>query len=397
MHRANTGERACLKRRLEDSDFPFHAIHGPLHWVEESAYALTPDQVDRDLASPSEELHRMCLEVVDRVVESDALMEKFSIPDHARDMVRESWKRGDPGIYGRFDLSYSGSGPAKLLEYNADTPTTLFEGAMFQRDWLRDMIDEGRLPGDASQFNTIHEQLVRRFRDLAPENAPFHFASFRDAVEEYATVEYLARCAREAGLDPIYTDVPDIGISDLGDFLDDQGRVMGAIFMLYPWEDMLRDEFCEFIPGSGCHFLEPAWKGILANKALLPQLWAQFEGHPNLLPAYFESDLQAGNGVAMRAQDHLDTGFVRKPLFGREGSGVEIHFPDGKILHPEEGVDDAVARIVQAYAPLPDFEGDHPLVSTWMIGDNCAGMGVQEDTNLITGSMSRFRPHFVRA
>jgi glutathionylspermidine synthase len=36
-------------------------------------------------------------------------------------------------------------------------------------------------------------------------------------------------------------------------------------------------------------FIEPIWKLILGNKALLPLLWEMFPNHPNLLPAYQES------------------------------------------------------------------------------------------------------------
>src|SRR5205085_9315425 len=45
--------------------------------------------------------------------------------------VAESWHRRAelPSVYGRFDLRHDGDGPAKLLEYNADTPTSLVEAA----------------------------------------------------------------------------------------------------------------------------------------------------------------------------------------------------------------------------------------------------------------------------
>ena len=51
--------------------------------------------------------------------------------------IAASWKRRDASLYGRFDLRYDGQGPAKLLEYNADTPTSLFETAVFQWELAR--------------------------------------------------------------------------------------------------------------------------------------------------------------------------------------------------------------------------------------------------------------------
>lgn len=35
-------------------------------------------------------------------------------------------------LYGRMDLAYDGQGWAKLLEYNADTPTSFYESTAFQ-------------------------------------------------------------------------------------------------------------------------------------------------------------------------------------------------------------------------------------------------------------------------
>ena len=61
-----------------------------------------------------------------------------------------------PSIYGRFDLRYDGAGPAKLLEYNADTPTTLLEASILQWNWLKDTHE-----GD-DQWNSLHEKLVER-------------------------------------------------------------------------------------------------------------------------------------------------------------------------------------------------------------------------------------------
>ncbi|CCJ76861.1 Similarity with glutathionylspermidine synthase, group 1 [Cronobacter muytjensii 530] len=35
------------------------------------------------------------------------------------------------------DFVWTGQGPVKLLEYNADTPTSLYESAYFQWQWLK--------------------------------------------------------------------------------------------------------------------------------------------------------------------------------------------------------------------------------------------------------------------
>ena len=40
-------------------------------------------------------------------------------------------------LMGRFDWSWDGVNPPKLLEYNADTPSLLLESSAISRDWLK--------------------------------------------------------------------------------------------------------------------------------------------------------------------------------------------------------------------------------------------------------------------
>ena len=110
------------------------------------------------------------------------------------------------------DLVYDGTGPAKLLEYNADTPTSLYESAAFQWQWLEDQLAAGHLPTGADQFNGIHEALVERFRALFDRNTDIHFTAVANNPEDYATVEAMAWAAREAGMGAHYSDLDKLGV-----------------------------------------------------------------------------------------------------------------------------------------------------------------------------------------
>ncbi|WP_163333523.1 glutathionylspermidine synthase family protein, partial [Klebsiella aerogenes] len=87
----------------------------------------------------------------------ERILASLRIPERAWDAVRDSWRRGDPSLYGRLDFAYGGNGPAKLLEYNADTPTALYETGVFQWLWLEQALASGRLPAGSDQFNSVHE------------------------------------------------------------------------------------------------------------------------------------------------------------------------------------------------------------------------------------------------
>ncbi len=147
MKRMTLPERDGWRDIARDVDFGFHEMYGEPYWIDGAAYAFTLEQIERDIEDPSQQLHNMCLDLVADVVKSDEMLAHLDIPEVYRDLVRDSWAAGDRHIYGRFDFAYDGTSPAKLLEYNADTPTSIFESAYFQHNWLIDQIEAGRLPG----------------------------------------------------------------------------------------------------------------------------------------------------------------------------------------------------------------------------------------------------------
>ncbi|MFV0245866.1 MAG: glutathionylspermidine synthase family protein [Qingshengfaniella sp.] len=407
MQKIDLPERPDLREKAEAQGFTFLDMHGEPYWDETSCYRFSLREIEEQIEDPATELHAMCLEAVAHVLDSEELLDKLMIPAAHRDYIADSWKTGAPSLYGRFDLAHDGNGPAKLLEYNADTPTSLYESAAFQWQWLEDQIAAGVLETGDDQFNGIHEAIVERFRTLFAPGTDLHFTAMGGTPEDYATVEGLGWAARAADLGAHYTDLEKIGISADGQFLDDEDRVIGILFKLYPWEDLLRDDYARHLATTQCLMLEPPWKAILSNKGILPVLWQMFEGHPNLLPAFFESDIAealAGNGAPSasatplfdRARDVLARGHVRKPLFSREGASVTI-IEAGQIT--ESATDDSYGahpRIVQAYQPLPVFDGFRPVIGAWIVGETCAGMGIREDQTRITQDLSRFKPHFIR-
>ena len=403
MQKITLPERPNWRDKAQELGFTFADMHGEPYWDESSAYQFTLRQIEDDIEDPSTELHDMCRQAAARIVASEELLTRLGIPAKHHDLVATSWQRGDPELYGRFDLAYDGTGPAKLLEYNADTPTSLYESASFQWSWLEDQIAAGVLRDDDDQFNRMHEALVGRFAELFEPGTDLHFAAMGGNPEDYGTVEALGWAAREAELGAHYTDLDKIGLSAEGQFTDAEDRVIGILFKLYPWEDLLRDDYARHLAGAGCLMLEPAWKSALSNKGLLPVLWEMFEGHPNLLPAFFEADAGpamrgqgTGSAAFERAAATLQAGHVTKPLFSREGAALTI-VEDGPVIdHSPEGDYGDQPRIVQAYAPLPEFEGFRPVVGSWMVGRACVGLGLREDRSRITQDLSRFKPHFIR-
>ena len=385
MRRIEIGERPGWREIAEAQGFTFHHEGGQRYWDERACYAFSLDEVERGIEAPTQELHQMCLDLVDEAVGSEKLMERLAIPPEMRDFIAHSWDWGSPSLYGRFDFVFDGTSPAKLLEYNADTPTSIYETGYFQWTWLEARIADGALPAGADQFNSLHEKLIDRFARILTRGSLLHFASVADHVEDRQTVRYLEDLAGQAGIDPLFVAIDAIGIDAEGRFIDPDGYVISALFKLYPWEDMFREPYAASLARSGTMFIEPPWKAILSNKAMLPLLWERHRGHPNLLPAFFEGDA----GAADIADD-----FVRKPFFSREGWDIEVVEGGRRRFGPEGGYG-AEGHIVQGLARLPCHEGNYPVIGSWVVGEEPAGMSMREDDTPITRNLSRFVPHFI--
>lgn len=169
MERVSITERPDWREKATEYGFNFHTMYGEPYWCEDAYYKLTLAQVEK-LEEVTAELHQMCLKVVEKVIDSDELMAKFRIPKHTWGFVRQSWKTNQPSLYSRLDLAWDGKGEPKLLENNADTPTSLYEAAFFQWIWLEDQANAGNLPEGSDQFNSLQEKLIERFAELREQH-----------------------------------------------------------------------------------------------------------------------------------------------------------------------------------------------------------------------------------
>lgn len=386
MRRIDLTPRADWQDRANALGFVYHHTGGQAYWDESAAYVFTLDQVENDLEPAAAELQALCLGLVDEVVASEELLTKLAIPSEHWDFVAASWRNGEPSLYGRFDFGYDGVTAPRLYEYNADTPTSLFEAATFQWLWLEDMLAAGTAPPGTDQFNSLYDALRDRFTAIFPKGGFIHFASDALNIEDRLNVRFLEDLALQAGLEPKFVAMDGIGLNADGQFVDSDNFVLQAAFKLYPWEFMLREPYAANLVSAQVRWLEPPWKAVLSNKGILPLLWQRHQGHPNLLEAYFEGDAAASN---------LGSTFVKKPLFSREGANVEIvGAGSDAILDQGYGAEGA---IVQAFHPPPDFHGNRPVIGAWIVGDEPAGIGVREDESIVTKNLARFIPHIIEA
>ncbi len=365
--------RPRWQQQVEASGLIWHGAAEVPYWTEDEHLALTLKAAET-LEDAANELHVLCLEACEQIVQR-GWWDRLALPEAVIDLVESSWRALDFSLYGRFDLAWDGSGQPKLLEYNADTPTSLLEAAVIQWQWL-----EALFP-NSDQLNSIHEALIERWQ-LIPEN-PVHFACAWENLEDRQTIAYLAETAEQSGKSVELLDMAEIGFSETGRFTDSDDLPIDKLFKLYPWEWMAQEPFFAEIGRERSRFIEPPWKMMLSNKGLLPILWELNPGHPLLLPSYLSREELVAQGASF---------WVEKPFFGREGAGISLvdrgkSIVTGAVGHQDEPI------VYQQHANLFNAGGRHFVWGLWMVGDECCGLSARGDSSPITGNLSRFYPH----
>jgi len=253
---------------------------------------------------------------------------------------------------------------------------TNVEAAVIQWYWMKDLYP------NLDQFNSLHERLIDAWKRAAADprcGGRMYFSAISGNLEDFMTVSYLRDTAMQAGLQTEYIEVERIGFNAPRQmFVDEHEQHIHACFKLYPWEWLVHEKFGQHLLLDNTWWLESPWKMLLSNKAILPILYEMFPDSPYLLPASFEPMSSSRS-------------YVRKPMLSREGANVSIVI-DGKPTVETEGIYEG-PFVYQQYHELPNYEGNYPVIGSWMVNGNACGIGIREDQSPVTGNFSRFVPH----
>ncbi|MEA3008691.1 MAG: hypothetical protein QOJ91_383 [Sphingomonadales bacterium] len=380
MERHSSAPREGWQGIVEEQGLIWHSEAGQAYWDESAHYSFAPAEIET-IEAATETLYQLFLEAGEKIANDPTLMELFGIPDFCHRAIKAAWRQEPPSLnYGRFDLGYDGSGEPKLFEFNCDTPTSLLEAAVVQWEWKEDLFPA------CDQFNSLHEKLIARWAELRPRlpGRRLWFTHGADpAHEDVITTTYLRDLATQAGLETHAVVIDDIGLDSSGRLLDHEEQLITAIFKLYPWEWIVGEAYgpdiVRRLPETA--WIEPIWKMVWSNKAVLQILWNMFPNHPNLLAASVRSE-------------KIGSSYVAKPFLAREGANIEV-VEDGRTIERSQGEYREGLTLYQELYRLRDFGGGYPVLGSWVVDGEAAGMGIRED-GLITGNKARFVPHLIR-
>lgn len=380
MERNSFAPRAGWQAKVEAQGLIWHTDDNTAYWDESAYYAFTMAEIEM-IEAATEEVYGLFLEAGERIVKNAELMDLFGIPSFCHKAIRETWRDEPPSLnYGRFDFGYNGSGEPKLFEFNCDTPTSMLEAGVIQWEWKEEVFPA------LDQFTSLHEKLIGRWAEIRPRlyGQRLWFTHTADpSHEDTITTTYMRDLAAQAGLETHAVLIDDIGLDAQGNILDREDQVVTAIFKLYPWEWMVNEAYGEEIirqlPNTA--WIEPIWKMIWSNKAILQILWDMFPNHPNLLAASVRREKIGGS-------------YVAKPFLAREGANIEVVERYETVAQSQGEYRHGLTMYQELY-PLRDFGNGYPVIGSWIVDGEAAGMGIRED-GLITGNRARFVPHVIR-
>lgn len=378
MKRIEISPRDNYKKKIENLGFDFHDDY----WTENAYYSFTKQEIE-NIHKASEECFTMACDTIEELINDYTFGNKdafasFGLPNELVEKAIDSWVNDDLSLYGRFDFCINGDS-IKLLEFNADTPTTLFESSVIQWDWKKDLFP------DKDQYNSIHEELVDSLRYIKKEYKlnSMHFAGCLDIHEENTTLEYLASCARDAGLNTTVFDIENMSMEDYV-YKDPSNRYIETLFKLYPIEWMAEQDLDSLV-NSKTYMIEPLWKVFMSSKQLMVEMYKLFPESPYLLKSHNIENIDS-NGDFMK-------NCCIKPKYGRQGDGVKL-IKDGKVIH-NNIQEEQQPNILQELCLLPEFDGKKPMVGSWIIGGAPCGIGIRESDFFVTDDSSKFIPHVI--
>ena len=379
---------------LESIGFVWHTDSDNSSYISDEIVVISENEANAYYEATNE-LYDMFAQAGQHVIDND-LFHELNIPFNLVEMIKESWENDVHWhLYSRFDLAGGIDGkPIKLIEFNADTPTSLFETAIIQWAMLKaNGLDE------ASQFNNLYEALKDNFKRIITLDTDVEkfeeyyanlgwkilFSSISSSSEDINTTKLLEHIANEAGFNTDFEFIENVQFNDDGIFKDEESFEFW--FKLIPWENIAIEEselaliLTEIIKEKRAIIFNPAYSLMFQSKGFMKVLWDLYPNHPLLLETSFEP-------LENKKQ-------VEKRCFGREGANTKIINSDGSIDVKTDGDYEGHKAIYQEYVELPtDSMGNSYQAGVFYAYEAC-GLGFRRGEKILN-NMSKFVGHIIK-
>ncbi|WP_300701735.1 glutathionylspermidine synthase family protein [uncultured Campylobacter sp.] len=383
--------KALTKDYLESIGFSWHTDNNGSDYLDDELICISEKEANA-FYEAGNELYDMFVSAAQKVIDENRF-DELGIPFNLIEAIKMSWENDVHWhLYSRFDLAGGLDGkPIKLLEFNADTPTSLFETAILQWALLRqnDM-------NESLQFNSLYESLMDNFKRLITLNDDISsfdeyyegwkilFSSIKGSSEDELTTRLLEHIAKESGFETNFAFIDEIEFSPEGVFYEQENYEY--LFKLIPWENIAIEEgdlamlLTQIIKNRKAIILNPAYTLLFQSKGILKILWELYPNHPLLLET---SD-----------KPLIGKKCVKKPMFGREGANISILDENGKIIEQNDGEYIGNNFIYQEFTQLNSKDDLYYQAGVFFAYESC-GLGFRKGSRIID-NFAKFVAHYIK-
>jgi glutathionylspermidine synthase len=376
--------------KLEELGFTWHTDSDGSKYINDELVEISSTEAEAYYAAGNE-IYDMYVEAAEFVIENDLFFD-LGIPFNLTEAIKKSWESDVHWhVYGRFDLAGGIDGkPIKLIEFNADTPTSLFETTLLQWALLKqNNMDEEK------QFNNIYEAISQNFKRLITLDEDLElfeerydgwkilFSSVEGDDEEEATTRLLQQMATDAGFNTSFEYLQNVRFDENGIF-DAHDNKYEYWFKLYPWEDIAHDEpelattLTNIMLNQKAIIVNPAYTLLFQSKGLMKIMYDLFPDSPYLLNTSFEPL----EGIKQ----------VEKTVFGREGANTKIIDANGEVVESIDGPYDNYKKVYQEYVEFnKDIKGAKYQAGVFFAYEAC-GLSFRKGSEIMD-NMSKFVGH----
>ena len=377
---------------LEEIGLDWHTDSDGTDYIASDLVMVTADECTAYYEAANT-IYEMYIEAAEHVIENDLFFD-IGIPFNLVEAIKKSWEHDVHWhLYGRFDFSGGIDGKAiKLIEFNADTPTGLFETAILQWALLKSNgFDE------AKQFNNVYEAISENFKRLVmlfedPADFVNHydgwkilFSSIEGNSEEEVTTRLLEKMAVDAGYETRFAFLDEVGFDDNGIYAAEE--LCEYWFKLFAWEDLATDEpelviqLQTIVDNQKAIILNPAYTLLFQSKGMMKVLYELFPESPYLLETSFEPL----KGKA----------YVEKRMFGREGANTKIVNEDGSVMQELDGDYAHHKAIYQEYVEFAEDVNQQSYQAGVFFAYEACGLGFRRGGKILD-NMSKFVGHMIK-
>ena len=323
------------------------------------------------------------------------------------------------------------TGAIHMVEINADTPCAEIEAyyanGVAARYFGKENPNAFEMNGLRSFLLDVYLRCCGHMSSRQLEEHPILFSCFHDYIEDMGTTRFLMNAMKEAVPEDVRSHILfesfyNLAVMEDGSLALPDGRTVSFLYRMHPMEILIEEKADQdgsslgelMMEGYGAgrfHMMNPPESIIMQSKGFQALLYALMEDHAffsekereiirtYIPPCFFQRDF--------RPDETSPSQWIRKPIWGREGRGIDIINEKGETLYRKEVEDpeDVVCRgsessLVQQYIPQQKIvtktdvgilEG-YVTLSCFMLGDRPSAIYARFSEEKIAGNEAYWIP-----